>query len=192
MKTTIAALAGCLILTAVASAQGQSSGLARELEEIARVASVMVDGDACQRIMTRRALEFMDKKDPRDQWADSDNFDVNHEPYIAVKKTLMRLARLAPFPVDVNLWIPVEGMPGRVQVLIRNRHEMSQFWRWGALHQELFPPMKAVLEEGKRVTVTDKPGWISVLAPVYNSLGDVAGLVEVVTRESVDPKENVK
>ena len=34
------------------------------------------------------------------------------------------------------------------------------------------------IETGKRVTVTDKPGWISVLAPVRNSLGDVVGLVE--------------
>jgi hypothetical protein len=42
------------------------------------------------------------------------------------------------------------------------------------------------------VTVTDRPGWISVLAPVYNSLGDIVGLVEAVSRTELDPHENVK
>jgi hypothetical protein len=69
---------------------------------------------------------------------------------------------------------------------------MSQFWVWGALHQEMFPEMKEVLAGGKRLTVTKKPGWISVLAPVYDSLGDVVGLVEVVSRSAPDPRENVK
>jgi hypothetical protein len=169
-----------------------SADLGRDLDEIARVATAMVDGDACRRIVTKRALEFMDKKDPSDPWIGADNFDVHHEPYIQVKKTLMRLAKLAPFPVDVNLWMPVEGMEGRIQVLIRNKHEMSQFWRWGALQQELFPPMKTVLEEARRVTVTEKPGWVSVLAPVHDSLGDVVGLVEVVSRTEWDAQENVK
>ena len=33
---------------------------------------------------------------------------------------------------------------------------------------------------------------VSVLAPVYDSLGDIAGLVEVVSRLTPDPRENVK
>jgi len=69
---------------------------------------------------------------------------------------------------------------------------MSQFWEWGALHQEMFPPMQQVFDTGKRVTVTSKPGWISVLAPVHDSLGDIVGLVEVVARQAPDPRENVK
>lgn len=185
-----------LLLWAASLASAQEArrrpDLAAELDEIARVATVMVDGDACQRIMTRRALEFLDKKDPKDPWIDSDNFDVNHEPYIQVKKTLIRLAALVPFPVDVNLWMPVEGLDGRIQVLIRNKYEMSQFWRWGALHQEMHPSMKTVLAEGRRVRVADRPGWISVLAPVRNSLGDVVGLVEVVSRTEPDARENVR
>ena len=169
-----------------------SEEIQRQLDEIGRVATVMVDGDACRRIVTRRALEFMQKRDPKDPYLDGDNYDVNDEPYIQVKKTLIRLSKLAPFPCDVNLWMPVEGMPGRIHVVIRNVHEMSQFWRFGALVQNLFPPMKTVLDTGKRVTVTEKPGWISVLAPVYNSLGDIVGLVEVVTRQKPDLHENVK
>jgi hypothetical protein len=102
----------------------------------------------------------------------------------------MRLARLVPFPCDVNLWMPLA--PDRVHIVIRNQNEMSQFWTWGALHQEMFPPMKEVLDTGRRITVKQKPGYVSVLAPVYDSLGDVAGLVEVVTQAKPDAHENVK
>ena len=81
--------------------------MARELDEVARAATVMVDGDACQRIVTPRAIDYMFKKDPRDPWVDGDNYEVNDPAFIAVKKTLIRLSHLASFPCDVNLWMPI-------------------------------------------------------------------------------------
>lgn len=183
MKTLLIVLA----MTAPAGAQ-----LARQLDEVARTASVMVDGDLARRIVTERAMKYLLKQDARDPYLASDNYDVNHEAFIQTKKTLMRLARLVDFPCDVNLWLPVPTDPPRIHIAIRNVQEMSQFWVWGALHQEMFPEMREVLATGKRLTVTRKPGWISVLAPVYDSLGDVVGLVEVVSRSAPDPRENVK
>lgn len=170
----------------------QNTAIDNQLDEIARVASVMVDGDVCQRIVTPRALAFMSRKDPRDQWADSDNYDVDDAAFNTVKKTLIRLSMLADFPLDVNLWLPAPGTPARIQIAIRNRNELSQFWDWGKLSQEMFPEMRTVLTTGKRVTVNQKPGLISVLAPVRNSLDEVVGLVEVVTRVVPDVRENVK
>ena len=170
----------------------QNTEIDNQLDEIARVASVMVDGDVCQRIVTPRALSFMSKKHPRDQWADSDNYDVDDAAFNSVKKTLIRLSMLADFPLDVNLWLPAPGTPARVQIAIRNRNELSQFWDWGKLSQEMFPEMRTVLTTGKRVTVKQKPGLISVLAPVRNSLDEIVGLVEVVTRVVPDVRENVK
>jgi hypothetical protein len=82
--------------------------------------------------------------------------------------------------------------PDRIHIVIRNQNEMSQFWTWGALHQEMFPPMKEVLEHGRRITVKQKPGYISVLAPVSDSLGDIVALVEVVAQSRPDSHENVK
>lgn len=183
---------------AAISVQGLSAAtpappdLAAQLDEVARVGSVMVDGDVCQRIVTARAMTYMFKEDPRDRWLAGDNYDVNDEAFIAVKKTLLRLSRLAPFPADVNLWMPIQGHPDKIRVVIRNTHEMSQFWPWGALYQDMIPQMKTVLESGKRATVTEKPGWISVLAPVSNSLGDVVGVLEVVTQTQADAHANVK
>ena len=155
----------------------------RALDEVARTATVMVDGDVCRRIMTERALGFMFAVTAKDPWAASDNFDVNDEPYVQTKKTLIRLSRLVPFPCDVNLWMPFADRPGKIQVLIRNVNEWSQFWSWGMLVQDMPPEMRRVLETGKRETVMLKPGLISVLAPVRNSLGDTVALVEVVSVE---------
>ena len=183
-------LAAALML--VPAVWGADTDRARVLDEIGRVATVMTDGDVCRRIMTPRALEFLLKKDPRDEWVANDNFAVDQGAFTQVKKTLIRLSRLAEFPCDVNLWMPVPGKPGQIQVLIRNVHEMSQFWPWGALTQETPAAMAKVLEKGERVTVTEKAGFVSVLAPVYDSLGEIAGLVEVVTKTGGDPRENVK
>jgi hypothetical protein len=181
-----------LLLIALPAGATDVARLERDLNEIARVAASMVDGDICERIVTARALRYMSHPDPRDQYADGDNYDVDDDAFIRTKKTLIRLANLADYPVDVNLWMPLKGDPPRVQVVIRNKYEMSQFWDWGKLNQPMFPAMKAVLETGRPMTVKEKPTFVSVLAPVRNSLGQIVGLVEVVGQTTNDARENVK
>jgi hypothetical protein len=184
-----------LFLAALGYAQANPDvvpGMRQELESVARVASVMVDGDVCQKIVTPRAKGYLFAVDPRDQFLAGDNYDVDEASFNAIKKTLTRLSHLVSFPSDLNLWMPIEGHPGKVQMVIRNKNEMSQFWQWGALYQDMIPQMEAVLKTGQRQTVTDQPGWISVLAPVYNSLGDIVGVIEAVGRVKVDAHENVK
>ncbi len=151
----------------------------RELQEIARVATVMIDGDVCQHIVTQRALEHMLHSDPRDEWQAGDNYDVHAAPFIQTKKTLIRLAMLAPYPVDVNLWMPVPNTQD-IQVVIRNKYNLSQFWN-GALDQPTPPEMREVLQTGKTLTAQKSPGMLSVLGPVRNSMNEIVGLVEVVS-----------
>jgi hypothetical protein len=177
----------CLLAASICCAQ-----TAEDLDAVARVATVMVDGDVCQRVVTKRAMASLLDKHPREKWLASDNYDVNHEPFILTKKTLARLAKLVPFPADVNLWMPLPDGSGRIHIVVRGVNEMSQFWPWGALHQETPAAMKKVLETGQRLTAREKPGFISVLAPVMNSLGDTVGLVEVATRIKPNAHENVK
>ncbi|MGA7709081.1 MAG: hypothetical protein WCD77_14910 [Acidobacteriaceae bacterium] len=160
--------------SAVVNADAQQ----RDLQEIARVATVMIDGDVCQHIVTQRALQHMLHSDPRDEFQAGDNYDVHDAPFIQTKKTLMRLATLAPYPVDVNLWMPVPTTQD-IQVVIRNKNDLSQFWN-GELDQAMPPEMREVLQTGKTLTVQKAPGMISVLAPVRNSLNEIVGLVEVV------------
>ena len=171
------------VLLAAAAAAGQTNAAPDNLDEVARIATVMVDGDVCRRIPTARSREYLLKKDPRDPWVGSDNYDVDHAAFIQTKKTLMRLARLCRRPCDVNLWMPVSAEPARIQIVIRNVNEWSQFWSFGVFMQDTPPQMLDVLKSGRRVRVEGRRGGlVSVLAPVQDSLGDVAGLVEVVGR----------
>ncbi len=194
MKTTcFLAISLMLARSALAQANPQTSvQIRQELEEIARVGSVMVDGDICQKIVTPHAKETMFMADPRDQFLAGDSYDVDAASFITTKKVLIRLSHLVDFPADVNLWMPIEGHPDKVQMVINNKNQMSQFWPWGTLYQDMIPQMASVLKTGKRLTVIGKPGWISVLAPVYNSLSDIVGLLEVASRTQVDSHEDVK
>jgi hypothetical protein len=162
------------------------------LQLIARVAEVMLDGDMCLRIQTPRSLRFSHIEDPRDRWRAADNYDVDDEAFTQTKKTLIRLSHLCPETCDVNLWMPLAGRPGRVAIVIRNVHELSQFWRWGDLDQETPPEMRPVLEKGERVTVQRRPGMTAVLAPVRDSLASVVALVEVASQKDRNLRENVK
>jgi hypothetical protein len=196
LRNSICGLALLFAAVSLALAQNRDASprtkesVARDLDELARIASVMVDGDLCQSIMSKRALDRMFVVDPKDRWAASDDFNVNHEPYIQTKKTLIRLSRLLPYPCDVNLWMPFENKPDKIQILIRNANELSQFWTWGALNQDMTPEMKRVLESGERQTVMRKAGMISVLAPVRNSLGDIVAMLEAVSMDrSVTPPQ---
>jgi hypothetical protein len=188
--TTVFLLAACAV--PVMRAAEPSEGRVRDLDQVAKAATAMVDGDVCLRIQTKRSLDFLQKQDPRDPWIASDNFDVDHAAFIQTKKTLIRLARLCAEPCDANLWIPVAASTPRVQVLIRNVYEMSSFWNWGDLHQPMPEEMKRVLATGERVTFRGKRGMVSVLAPVYDSLDNIVALVEVVSQEKRDLRENVK
>ena len=183
---------GLVLLLALTASGKDAATLTRDLDNIAKVAEVMIDGDVCQRIPTRRALEYMLKNPSRDKWADADNYDVDDASFISTKKILIRLSQLVDYPIDVNLWMPLKADLSVVHIVIRNKNEMSQFWPWGKLFQETPKTMRTVLETGQRITVTEKPGFVSVLAPVRNSVGDIVGLAEVVSRVELDARENVK
>ncbi len=126
----------------------------KALDEIARVATIMIDGDVCQHIVTARALHYMLHPDPHDPWAAGDNYDVNAPEFIQTKKTLIRLAMIAPFPVDVNLWMPVPTTQD-IQLVILNQHDLTQFWKFGDLEQAMPAPMRQVLTTGNPVTVQE-------------------------------------
>lgn len=181
-----------IALLTLAAALDAEDRFTRELEDAARVASVMVDGDACRRIVTPRAMDYLLRTDGADRYLAGDNYELNYIAFDAVKKTLIRISRLVSFPADANLWMPIPSHPDKIRVVIRNANELSQFWPWGALYQEMIPEMKTVLATGRRTTVAQKPGWVSVLTPVADSLGDIVGVVEVASQRQLDRQENVK
>jgi len=157
--------------------------MTRDLHQLGRIATCMVDGELVKQIVTERAKEKIFHVDPRDKWAAGDNFDVNHEPYTKVKQTLQRIAMLVDWPVDCNLYMPCEVKPEKWYLLIRQQYGLAQMWQWGQVYQDPIPEMVEVLKTGRREVVTQRKGWVSVLTPVYDSLGKIVAVVEVCTRE---------
>jgi hypothetical protein len=141
--------------------------LRRETEErlrrLARAATVLVDGDAFKAVPVDPSLNT------------GDDYRVDHDKFIAVKKTLLKLKRLEPGDVGVMTWrrfkdqaditVPVDSHPCAVRP---GNHPIT--------------PAMAEAFEGR--TAVQELEWrgcplLSVCAPIRDSLDDVVGVVEV-------------
>jgi hypothetical protein len=156
------------------------------LSEIARVASVMVDGDEARRILTARAMVHIAHPDPEYRFLSADYYDVDHDTFLRMKKTLLRLERLTEVRccsalwIPVEGWVPVEGQAGYVTLAVQNG-SVHRYYRFGQARMET-PHEIARCFESKATVVAplEHPSeTITVLAPVLDSLGDVAGVVEL-------------
>jgi hypothetical protein len=150
------------------------------LSEAARVASVMVDGDEASRIITERAAHYIAHPDPEYRFLAGDYYEVDQATFLRMKKTLLRLERLLDFACSTALWVRVEGLEGRVTLAVQNG-SVHRYYRFGQLSVELPLEMAECFETGQTVVApTESPDQpLTVLAPVYDSLGDVVGIVEL-------------
>jgi len=139
----------------------------RETEErlrrVARAAEVFIDGEAFKGIPVDPALNT------------GDDYRVDHEKFIAVKKTLLRLKRLEPGDVGVITWrrfrdqaditVPADAHPCAVRP---GNHPVT-------------PAMAEAFAGRVAVQELDWRGCplLSVCAPIRDSLDDVVGVVEV-------------
>jgi hypothetical protein len=150
------------------------------LREVARIASVMVDGDEARRIITRRAMHHIAHPDPEYRFLSADYFDVDHAAFDRMKKTLLRLEQLIQVRCNTALWIPVEGRERKVTLAVQNG-SIHRYYQFG--HSNLVAPdeMARCFESVETVVAPlDHPSQtITVLAPVLDSLGDVSGIIEL-------------
>lgn len=162
------------------------------LHEIARTVTCMVDGELVKNILTERAMEKAFTVDPKDQWAGSDNWDYNHEPFIKTKQTLERAACLAPGQVGCTLYMPSPVKPELWHILMNTigggRQMMSKA---DLIAGKPDPELLQVFSTGQRVTVSKNEGVYSVLTPIYDSLGNIVAVVEVFARQDafVQPRQ---
>jgi hypothetical protein len=152
----------------------------RALSEAARVASVMIDGDEARRIITGRAMQYIAHPDPEYPFLSGDYYDVDHDTFLRMKKTLLRLERLLDFPCSASLWVRVEGLQGQVALAVQNG-SIHRYYRFGEASIELPAEMAECIGTGKTtVAPLEHPSQtLTVLAPVFDSLGDVVGVVEL-------------
>jgi len=164
-------------------ARTKTDRLLKALKDAARVASVMVDGDEATRIITDRAMRHIANPDPQFRFMSGDYYDVDHDTFLRMKKTLLRLERLLPFACHTALWVKIKGMENHLTVAVQNG-SLHRYWTWAEQKRPIEAEMAACIRSGEIVEAPiDHPSHtLTVLAPVRNSLGDVVGLVEFTSK----------
>jgi len=131
------------------------------------------------RIITPSAMSALAHPDPEYRFMAGDAYDVDHEAFTWMKKTLLRLERLIDFCCSASLWVPVPGLEGFVTLAVQNG-SVHRYYRFGAEKMAAPPEMRRCLDEGQVVVAPSgpPPGALTVLAPVSDSLGDPVAVVE--------------
>jgi hypothetical protein len=150
------------------------------MQEAARVAAAMLDGEEAKLIVMERAFRQMASPNPKFPHMGGDYFDVDAAQFLRMKKSLLRLARLLDFEVGTTLWVPVKGRADHVTAAVHNG-TLHRYWTFGQLLRKADGALAECLLSGIVTTVAPETDdrWLTVLAPVRDSLGDVAALVEI-------------
>jgi len=161
--------------------------LADELGRLARIAAGILDGDEVRDIITPRAMHHIANPTPGYRFLSADYYDVEHEPFGRCKKLLMRIERLIERPgegpneavVNGSLWVPVPGTDCVTVALHNGPHH--RYYRFGMARLDTPAEMQRVFETGEVVVAPPHPAGthVTVLAPVRDSLGDVAAVCEL-------------
>ena len=151
--------------------QGVPAGVRRETEQrlrrLARIAEVLIDGEVFKGIVADPAV------------AGGDDYRVDDEKFIVVKKFLLKLKRIEKGDVSAQTWRPFankDGVPCAVVVVPVDPHPRDV----KGIH-----PLSAALKKafdggtGVEVLTFNNAPLLSVCAPIRDSLGDIVGVVEV-------------
>jgi len=150
-----------------------------ELERIAEIAAAILDGDEIGAIITEKAMHYISDPDPQFRFLSGDYFDVDHEAFLRARKLLMRLERLGKVRISSSLWLPVPDAAAVTVAVQTGPHH--RYYRFGQDKADTPPEMRKVFEAGqvRRAPADDGDRLATVLAPVRDSLGDVAAIVEL-------------
>lgn len=163
---------------------------ADRLRDIARIATVMLDGEEALRIVTSRAMAHIASPVKGHQFMTNDYFDVDHETFIRTKKTMKRLARLTDIPCSMSLWLPVQGNRRYMTLAVHNG-TVNRYWQFGSYRMTMPDEVKSCLKSGKvrSVPAGGMKDVITVLAPVFDSLEDTVAVLEI---SALDPVRAAK
>jgi hypothetical protein len=167
-----------------------------ELARIARIGQEFVDGDLCRQAWEPHSETFMC----------GDDMDYNPDAGIPLKKTLMRLERLCPFPCGTTLWRRRPDFPDTGEVLLFGMHSSPQGGDKpprGYVPPKMTKELQAVFlrgegawrrdaKNGRTAILIDRgvevagvgvknPFSLQLFVPVKDSMGDTAAALEVFT-----------
>lgn len=137
------------------------------LAEVARLAQIFIDGELLGQLLTPQGFAG----------ASGDDVDYQHQPFITLKKLLLRLEQTPPdgSPVYVNVWRQRPDDATRGEPLVAGM-KVSLF---GFDVVPMPRAMRAAMLNQRTSTEQHPGGAVSIFAPLYDSLHRVAGAVEV-------------
>jgi len=168
-----------------------------ELAEVARIGQAFVDGDACRKLWAPDAQTFMT----------GDDMNYDNAVTVPVKKTLLRLERLARVACSVALWRRRPDAPDSGEALLFGScgtpEGANKPTNRGYVPPKMTPQMKKVFLEGRSAWKVrhNQPGiqilidrgldqptreingnaTVQLFVPIKDSMGEVAAALEVFT-----------
>lgn len=161
------------------AAKLNAAAITRSLRELGRVAEAMVDGELAVRIVSDRSAHYIAHPHPKYRFMTGDYYDVDHASFLLMKKTLLRLEKLAPVPCNSALWVRVKGAKDVITPVVQNGR-LHRYYSFGESGRKLEGDLARCMKSGQLfVAPAAGSDYLTVLAPVRDSLGDVVGCVEL-------------
>ncbi|MCK5851170.1 MAG: hypothetical protein KAH23_09665 [Kiritimatiellae bacterium] len=138
------------------------------LAEVARLAQIFVEGDILNNVFSEQG----------NVWENPDDIDFEYVPFIVLKKVVLRLEQSAADGVGVcvALW---RRRPDNLDMAETVVVGMRGSFFAGKNMVEMPEKMRTAVVKERVGLASLKGGKMSLFAPIYDSLGHVAGAVEV-------------
>jgi len=140
--------------------------LAAKLSEIARIGALFIDGDAVEDIFASGR-----------NWASADDINFAHEPYIEVKRTVLKIERIGEFRYFAAVALIRQDDPKNAEAVVCGMRNA-----FGISPVPMTPAMRQCIRRGIITTERDaKAGDVRAFAPIQNSDGEAVGFLMVHT-----------
>jgi len=149
--------------------QARREAILARLLELARVALAVVDGEAardCLRPTSRVAIS-------------PDDYEYDVDLCNALRRGLLRVERLSDLEVQTGVWRLRPDQPGVADLLLAGKGYPRQFVRWNEYAIPMPPAMHQAFQGEPGVAVSQDGRWLSVFAPLPDSLDDIVAVLEL-------------
>jgi hypothetical protein len=143
--------------------------LADRLLELAGVALAVIDADAvrdCVRPESRLEIS-------------SDDFAYDIDLCNTVRRGLLRVERLTDVDVTSSIWRVRLDKPGWADLVLAGQGYTGQFSGWAKFPIPVPPAMQSAFDGDPAEVFSDDGRWLSVFAPLRDSLDDVVAVLEL-------------
>lgn len=149
------------------------------LGRVARIASIIVDGDEASRIIKEDSMFALVHDQPEYRFLALDRYRVDIDTCMRMKKLLLRIEQLEETEYCCSLWVPVPATD-LVTLALQNGN-MNRYYDFGQKVLAIPEPMQRCMTGKEPVFLTpdDERSVATVLAPVYNSLEEVSAVLEL-------------